>query len=212
MGGDLSRPLPKPRGGKTGLSAPALSDDFSSDRMGVQWAFHGEADGSGRAVRETGGLRLQGQGASPADSAPLVCVVGDPNYEVEIALELTGDAEAGLLLFYNPKAFVGVGFTPATLKTFQFSEELPWMRAAHDTRRIRFKVSNLDNIVTWFHSYDDGATWIRNEMRMEVSGLHHNVFGGFLSLRIGLYVAGPGQAVLRDFKYRAMPSLQQLTA
>lgn len=203
MGGDLSRPLPKPRGGRAGPSAPALSDDFSADRMGVQWAFHGQADGSRRAAYEAGGLRVQGQGASPADSPPLVCVVGDPVYEAEITIDLEGEAEAGLLLFYNPKAFVGVGFTSTTLKTFQFSEELIWMRASQQSRRVRFKVSNADNIVTWFHSYDDGATWVRNEMRMEVSGLHHNVFGGFLSLRIGLYVAGAGQAVLRDFRYRA---------
>jgi len=202
-GGDLSRPMAKPRGGRAGPSAPALRDDFATNRMGVQWAFHGEANADGRATYGADGLQLRGEGTSPADSPPLVCIVGDPVYEAEIALELEGDAEAGLLLFYNPKAFVGVGFTPTTLKTFQFSEELTWMRATHDTRRIRFRVSNVDNIVTWFHSLDDGATWVRNEMRMEVSGLHHNVFGGFLSLRIGLYVAGSGQAVLRDFRYRA---------
>ncbi|MND22577.1 Beta-xylosidase [compost metagenome] len=204
MGGDLSRPLPKPRGGRAGPAAPALSDDFSTNRMGVQWAFHAEAaDVGDRAAYGPDGLCLQGQGASPADSSPLVCIVGDPVYEAELSIELRGDAEAGLLLFYNHKAFVGVGFTPRTLKTFQFSEELQWMRAPHEARRIRFKVSNVDNVVTWFHSYDDGATWIRNEMRMEVSGLHHNVFGGFLSLRVGAYVAGTGEAILRDFRYRA---------
>ena len=205
MGGDLSRPLPKPGRGRAGPSAPALSDDFSADRMGRQWAFHAEDAGAGeRASYAPDGLHLQGQGTSPADSSPLVCIVGDPFYEAEITLELTGEAEAGLLLFYNHKAFVGVGFTPTVLKTFQFSEELTWMRAAHEARRMRFKVSNADNIVTWFHSHDDGATWTRNEMRMDVSGLHHNVFGGFLSLRIGVYVAGAGEAILRDFRYRAL--------
>lgn len=203
LGGDLSRPLPKPRGGREGPSAPALSDDFSSPRMGVQWALHGDTTDAGRVTYVGDGLRLAATGASPADSAPLVCGVGDTSYEAEIDLELIGEVEAGLLLFYDPKAFVGVGFTPTTRKTFQFSEELTWMRAPHDTRRIRFKVLNVDNIVTWFHSHDDGATWIRNEMRMEVSGLHHNVFGGFLSLRIGVYSAGVGHAVLRDFTYRA---------
>jgi len=205
MGGDLSRPLPKPRGGRSSNSTPALSDDFLADRMGLQWAFHAEDAGAGnRASYVPDGLHVQAQGTSPADSPPLVCIVGDPFYEAEITLELTGEAEAGLLLFYNHKAFVGVGFTPTVLKTFQFSEELTWMRAAHEARRMRFKVSNADNVVTWFHSHDDGATWTRNEMRMEVSGLHHNVFGGFLSLRVGVYVAGAGEAILRDFRYRAL--------
>ena len=216
MGGDLSRPLRKPRGGRVSLAAPALSDDFSTDRMGVQWAFHAAtADAGDRAAYEADGLCLQGQGASPADSPPLVCIVGDPVYEAELSIELRGDAEAGLLLFYNHKAFVGVGFTPETLKTFQFSEELQWMRTPHEARRIRFKIANVDNVVTWFHSYDEGATWTRNEMRMEVSGLHHNVFGGFLSLRVGAYVAGAGEAILRDFRYRAgaeQPSMSSLSA
>jgi xylan 1,4-beta-xylosidase len=41
---------------------------------------------------------------------------------------------------------------------------------------------------------------------MEVSGLHHNVFGGFLSLRLGIYAAGNGEVRLRDFRYSAIKS------
>lgn len=39
---------------------------------------------------------------------------------------------------------------------------------------------------------------------MEASGLHHNAFAGFLSLRIGLYAAGTGAVRLGDFSYRAI--------
>lgn len=206
LGGDLSRPLPKPKGGKVGPSAPALSDDFSKDRFGVQWSFHDPApDEATRAAFEPGALRLAGRGTSPADSAPLTCLVGDRSYEAEISLELTGDAEAGILLFYNHKAFVGLGFTPTALKIFEYSEELPWARIAHDTRKIRLRISNVENVVTYHYSYDDGRTWTRHGTRMEVSGLHHNVFGGFLALCVGLYAAGTGAARLRDFRYRANP-------
>jgi xylan 1,4-beta-xylosidase len=206
LGGDLSKPLPKPRGGKAGPSAPGLSDDFSQDRFGVQWSFHDpKPEEAGRAVLDQGSLRLKGRGTSPADSSPLTCLVGDRSYEAEIGLELTGEAEAGILLFYNHKAFVGLGFTPTALKIFEYSEELPWARTTHDARKLRLRVSNIENIITFHYSYDDGRTWIRHGTRMEVSGLHHNVFGGFLSLRIGLYVAGTGEARLRDFRYRANP-------
>jgi len=37
-----------------------------------------------------------------------------------------------------------------------------------------------------------------------VSGIHHNVFGGFLSLKVGVYAAGSGTVRLRDFRYRAL--------
>jgi xylan 1,4-beta-xylosidase len=208
LGGDLSKPLPKPRGGKAGPSAPGLSDDFSQDRFGVQWSFHDpKPEEAGRAFLDQGSLRLKGRGTSPADSSPLTCLVGDRSYEAEIGLELTGEAEAGILLFYNHKAFVGLGFTPTALKIFEYSEELPWARTTHDARKLRLRVSNIENIITFHYSYDDGRTWIRHGTRMEVSGLHHNVFGGFLSLRIGLYVAGTGEARLRDFRYRANPPL-----
>ena len=39
---------------------------------------------------------------------------------------------------------------------------------------------------------------------MEVSGLHHNVFGGFVSLRVALFSAGAGEVRLRRFTYRGL--------
>ncbi|EJL32230.1 beta-xylosidase [Caulobacter sp. AP07] len=209
LGGDLSKPLPKPKGGRAGPSGLALSDDFTVDRMGVQWAFHDPAaDEASRAGYEPKGLRIKGRGASPADSAPLTCTVGDRAYEVEITIELRGEAEGGLLLFYNHKAFVGLGFTPSSLKTFEYSEELAWARKPHDARVMRLRIGNDDNVVTYHYSYDEGRTWQRHGTRMEVSGFHHNVFGGFLSLKVGVYGAGPGDVLLRDFTYRALtPSL-----
>jgi xylan 1,4-beta-xylosidase len=96
-------------------------------------------------------------------------------------------------LFYNYKAFVGVGFTPEKLKIYEYSEELPWAAVPHQARSLRLRVTNDENVVTWHYSHDEGRTWQRHGTRMEVSGVHHNVFGGFLSLRLGLYVAGDGE-------------------
>ena len=107
-GGDLSKPLTKPKGGVAVPSGSALSDDFSRDRLGVQWSFHElAADGRQRADYGDGGLWISGQGSSPTNSAPLTCSVGDRAYAAEVSIDLEGAAEGGLLLFYNPKAFVG---------------------------------------------------------------------------------------------------------
>jgi hypothetical protein len=35
-----------------------------------------------------------------------------------------------------------------------------------------------------------------------VSGYHHNVRGGFMALKPGLFVSGTGEARFRDFRYR----------
>lgn len=205
LGGDLSKPLAKPKGGKAGLAGQALSDDFKRDRFGVQWAFHDPAADEMQRVRYTAqGLAIASRGASPMDSRPLTCGVGDRNYEVELSMELTGNAEGGLLLFYNHKAFVGLGFTPELVKTFEYAEEQAWMRAKVATRTVRVRMTNDDHIVTFRYSHDDGRTWVLHGLRMEVSGIHHNVFGGFLSLKVGIYSAGSGSVLLREFKYRAL--------
>ncbi len=205
MGGDLSRPLPMPKGGKGGPAGQALSDDFKRDRFGVQWAFHDPAPDEMRRARYTDkGLRIAGRGASPADSRPLTCGVGDRAYEVEVTLALEGAAEAGLLLFYSRKAFVGIGFTRDEVKTFQYAEEQGWARAKRETSSVRVRMTNDEHVVTWRYSHDGGKTWTLHGTRMEVSGIHHNVFGGFLSLKVGIYCAGNGAVTLGDFRYRAL--------
>ena len=206
LGGDLSKPLPKPRGGRTSPGGMALTGTFATSRLGLPWSFYDATPAEmQRATDEAGGgLRLAAQGQSPADSTPLVCTVGDRAYEAELDIELTGHAEGGLLLFYNPKAFVGIGFTPDTIKTFEYAQEHPWIRQAMATSRVRIRLTSDHNVVTWHYSHDDGRTWTLHPLRMEVSGIHHNVFGGFLALKIGIYSANEGSIVLRDFRYRAL--------
>jgi len=204
LGGDLSKPLRKPSGGISGAALPALSDDFAKNRFGVQWSFHAPGKHEReRAVYEPGALALAARGTGPADSSPMTCLVGDRRYAAEITLDLVDDVEAGILLFYNHKAFVGLGVTPTQLKAYEYSQELEWARIPHAARSVRLRLTNDENVITYYYSYDEGRTWQRHGTRMEVSGLHHNVFGGFLSLRLGLYCAGAGSARLTDFRYHA---------
>ena len=205
-GGDLSRPLAKPGGGKASVSGYALSGGFSAERLGVQWCFHQPGPKEmQRAVFKDGTLRLAAAGASPTDSSPLTCIVGERAYQAEVTLELEGEgAEGGILLFYNHKAYVGLGFTADTVKTYQYSEELPWARNPRVTRKVRVRLTNDSNIITYEYSHDGGRSWTLHGTRMEVSGIHHNVFGGFLSLRVGLYSTGAGAVKFSDFSYRAI--------
>jgi xylan 1,4-beta-xylosidase len=209
LGGDLSKPLPKPKDGRGGLSGFALSDDFKRNKFGVQWSFHDPApDEMHRVNYETRGLHIAGRGNSPSDSSPLTCAVTDRAYEAEVTIDLTGEAEGGLLLFYNHKAYVGLGFTPEEVKTYQYAEEQSWQRAAVKTSSVRIRITNDNHIVTYRYSHDGGKTWVLHGHRMEVSGIHHNVFGGFLSLKIGIYSAGKGGIYLKDFTYRAITGPQ----
>lgn len=204
-GGDLSYPLPKPKGGKSGPAGQALSDDFSKNKFGIQWSFHAPAvDEMKRVKYESNGLLFSGRGTSPADSSPIVCVVGERGYEVELTIELNKDVEAGLLLYYNDKAFVGLGFTTEHVKMYQSATEQSWFRQAVASAKVRVRLTNDQNVVTYHYSFDSGKTWLLHGHRMEVSGIHHNVFGGFLCLKVGMFCTGKGVVRLSNFTFRAL--------
>lgn len=206
LGGDLSQPINKPANIARVKSGFALSDDFSQNRIGIQWSFYNPGPHEmSRISYKRKALELTGNGDSPANSAPITCNVGDRGYQVDVNIELLDEnSEGGLLLFYNHKAFVGLGFASEFIKTFQYAEEHPWARQQIKTQKVRARLINDNNVITWKYSYDEGKTWRLHPTRMEVSGIHHNVFGGFLSLKVGLYSVGKGKIRLSDFRYRAL--------
>lgn len=207
-GGDLSLPLPTPlkkSPTKKSNVGMALSDDFSTNKLGIQWCFHNpKPDEMSRVKYGKKYLELAGAGNSPIDSSPLTCGVVDRAYQVEVDLTLSGDAEAGLLLFYNHKAFVGVGFTAEKIKTYQYAEEQTWASVPIKASSLRIKLINDNHVITYQYSQDQGKTWKLHPTRMEVSGMHHNVFGGFLSLKVGIYSVGKGKVQLSNFRYKAI--------
>ncbi|UTF60632.1 family 43 glycosylhydrolase [Gilvimarinus sp. DA14] len=206
LGGDLSQPLPAPQKPANYNSGTfALSDDFSENKLGIQWSFDSpKVAAEQRARYGDKRLLLTADGNGPADTSPLTCFPADHAYQVEVNLDIEDDAEAGILLFYNHKAYVGLGFTKDVVKNYQYAEEHPWAAVQIPSRSVRVRLINDKHVVTYQYSHDGGKSWRTHPTRMEVSGIHHNVFGGFLSLRVALYCSGEGQVALSDFTYRAL--------
>lgn len=201
-GGDLSGPLPKPRGGRFGPHGLALSDDFSVSRLGVQWSFADPGPDELGRVAFGDGLTLQARGTAPKDSPPLTFVAGDQAYEIEVDVEIPAGGSAGVLLFYDKQLYCGLSFNEKTFVTHQFGLERGRPANPHG-RRMRLRMRNDRHIVT-FHTSPDGRTWTKYDRQMEVSGYHHNVRGGFMALRPGLFAAGQGAARFRNLVYRAL--------
>lgn len=204
-GGDLSRPLAAPKGGrKVGPHGQALSDDFRDLAIGSKWNFFKPAaDERTRARVENGALVLAARGAAPSSSSPLLLIAGDQAYQFECDIEIAPGGTAGLILFYDEKLYCGLGFDEKRFVTHQYGIERGRPANPHG-RRMRMRVTNNRHIVSFHTSSDDGRTWTRFDRGMEVSGYHHNVRGGFLMLRPGLYSAGQGEAKFRDFRFRAL--------
>ena len=202
---DPAYPIPKPVPASAGEHGLAYSDDFSTNKMGVQWSFYaGDASDKERYRYEDRALVLKAKGKAPSDSSPLWFVTGDHAYEVEVEIDADPDATAGLLLFYNRKLYVGLGFSAKNLIMHSYGIERPGAKPAHLGNRVHLRLRNDRQIVTIHYSVD-GEKWERFDRGMEVSGYHHNVGYDFLSLRPALYAAGAGEVRFRNFKYRALP-------
>ncbi len=203
-GGDLSAPLALPGGGSVVPHGLALSDDFSSDKFGTQWGFYDPAPNEMERVRyEDGALVVRGKGSTPSDASPLTFICGDLAYQVEVGCELVGDAEAGLLLFYNRRLYCGLSYTPDGFVMHRYGLQRRAGAPQGLGRTLHLRITNDHNIVTIHHS-PDGENWAKFYVQMEVSGYHHNVAYDFLSLRPGLFAAGDGEVRFRNLVYRAL--------
>lgn len=204
LGGDLSRPMPKPKAAVTEPYGLALSGDFAPAMLGAHLAFYAPEPGYlDRARFADGGLALKGQGTGPADSSPLTLVAGDRSYEITIDLELRDASHGGLLLFYDDKLFCGVGAEADRLHAYKGGAEQGYPPPGPaEGRRVSLRVVNDENVASFFIRRPGGA-W-RKVVSYEVSGYNHNMADGFISLRPALFAAGGGEVVFRALTYRAL--------
>ncbi|MFC4296353.1 family 43 glycosylhydrolase [Novosphingobium tardum] len=203
-GGDLAAPLGKPRGGTAVPHGIALSDDFATLDLGRKWSFFRPASNEATRARVAQNtLHLAGKGLAPSSGSPLLLIAGDTSYQFECDIELAPGGTAGMVLFYDDKLYCGLGFDAARFVTHQYGMERGRPVNPHGAR-MRMRVTNRRHIVSFHTSADGGRTWRRFDRGMEVSGYHHNVRGGFLMLRPGLYAAGPREAKFRDFRFTAL--------
>ena len=70
-------------------------------------------------------------------------------------------------------------------------------------RHVWFRLRNDRHVVSFWYS-PDGRNWTKADKSCETSGYHHNMAGEFLSLRPGIYAAGYGEVVFRNFKYKTL--------
>lgn len=210
-GFDVGEPIPKPKpkGGKASKHGSPLSDDFSSNKFGLQWSFYRGDQSENQRLhygRDAQGpyLELSPKGTSPSNSSPMTFVQGNQAYQFEVDLELEEGAVAGAMVFYNDKLYAGVGIAPKGFWLHRYGMDQRYS-ARPDGNKFRLRVTNNRHILTIHYSTDQGKTWRKYDTQMEVSGFHHNVAYGFMSLRPALYAAGIGKVKFRNFVYRALP-------
>ena len=191
--------IPMPVGGAVQQPFADPSDDFTTSELGLQWGFWREFDPT-RFKTGNGALELEARGKSLADTPVLATPVGGHSYTVEIDVEVDPGCTAGLMLFYNPEHSTGIQisseggiFTRATTGSVHSRQE---KGATHATLRVVNDRQEVD-----FYYRLPGKPWVRTEDSVEISGMHHNVLGGFLDVRPAIYASGSGKATFRGFRY-----------
>jgi beta-xylosidase len=189
-------PMPIPDASQHPFLDP--SDDFTSRELGLQWAFWHEYDAA-RFTTGNGALTLQARGQSLADSPALTTPVGGHSYTVEIDLQAESGCESGLMLFYDPQHSTGVSLAPEGIGVRLANGYVPNRRekgAARATLRIVNDRQEID-----FYYRLPGQSWRKTPESAEISGMQHNVLGGFLDVRPAVYACGSGKATFRNFRY-----------
>jgi xylan 1,4-beta-xylosidase len=169
----------------------AISDDFSGKQLGMHWQFW-DAYEPERVTLANASLTLKGKGKAAGESSPLCVMARQSRYEVTVDVEIDGNTQAGLLLFYNAKQYVGVAIDGKNVLAGERGE-LRVLREPAE-RRMRLKIVNDFNDVTFFVNGKKVYNGIY------VGGYSTHTFGGFLALRPAIYCSGEGRAIFRAFK------------
>jgi len=192
-----SKPIKKPdlAPSKTNFN---LNDNFAGNKLKSQWQFFEELD-TNRFKLVNNSLSIKAKGNTIGNSSPLLCIPEDHSYTVDVEVLIEGKATAGLALFYNSAASSGI-----LANNEDIVADLRGWRAPAEknvvNNHVFLRLKNVENTVDLYYS-KDGAKWNKIENSFEVSGMHHNVLSGFLSLRIGLCSIGEGKVTFRNFKY-----------
>ena len=200
VGVHSSDTIKAPTGVKSNHST-SLSDDFNGNGLSLQWQFFKHYDPS-RILISDGKLAFRAVGNSFNESSPLLVNSSDQKYEVSVEYTLEDETVAGLCLFYNERANVRIEVSKDQFTVFNQQKA----KAITDNQAGNhgyLRILNDANEASFYISAD-GKEWTKAERSIETSGLNHNVFGEFLSLRAGIYAFGNGNVWFDNFEYERL--------
>lgn len=201
---------PLPENDKIKRNKMLLSDDFSQQKLGLQWTFWKEYAPQALSFGKNK-LTIKAKGKTPFDGRLLLTTAEDKNYETQVDIETGNGNIAGLLLYYSDKGYAGVTSDGKTFTIYK-NKETSWSLPNKLGKKFIARIHNRGNNVVITVS-KDGKNWTTLADNLEVGNLNHNNYGGFYALRIGLLSAGKGNATFRRFTYHdAVPQEKDMSA
>ena len=103
------------------------------------------------------------------------------------------------MLFYNPEHATGISVSPEGIGVRLANDSTHSHQEKGATRATLRIVNDRQEVDFYFRI--PGKPWQRTQESAEISGMDHNVLGGFLDVRPAVYACGSGKATLRNFRY-----------
>ena len=197
---NLENSIQKPMLPETASSYPT-SDQFEGNKLQAFWKFYGEFDTTHFELNNQT-LTIKGKGNSVAHCSPLLYTPSSHSYSVQVEIETDQNTIGGLVLYYSPKIFSGI-LGRSQKHSCQFTRLAVHYRKICNRKSCIFEIRNRNSIVDFFYS-KNGIDWNKIENSTDVSGYHHNVLSGFMSLRIGLVSLGEGTVRFKNFQYQPL--------
>jgi len=198
-GCDPAKPIAKPDGENVG-SVFSKCGNFQQQFDNYKWQFfEGKAE-SRYSVHEDA-LRIKGKGTTPDNCNPLLFTPYHEAYEATVAVEITGETEAGIMLFYNRNYYRGIGCSENGINLYDRGQKYAKGKSVKSI--MYFKLINDLNTLGLFYSLD-GKQWKKVGGGQDVSGHTTNRYGAFRSLKIGLFAFGKGDVSFLNFRYREL--------
>ena len=117
-------------------------------------------------------------------------------------MEPGGDVEAGLVAYYNNKSFAGIGMKGGAV--FGYAKGISPFGPSIKAPAVKYLKIRMVDFDLQFFSSEDGKSWKPCPNSLDVSGYHHNMLGGFSSLKIGILIRGRGTVTIDDFTYKSL--------
>ena len=175
-----------------------LERDLGAFRIGYDWKAYMDYEPQRYQIADRS-ITMLGKGDNPASSSPLMFVAGAHRYELSVKVVRTGNAVAGITLYYNKDNYAGIGFDDKLRYRFRRAQKSR-SGSCRGNEPLWLKVCMMDNVLTAYTSYD-GKKWNKETSSIELSGYNHNTLGDYQSVLPGLFVYGEGKATFSDLHY-----------
>lgn len=178
----------------------SLSDSFEKGLHRL-WLMYNAHD-YGKLTAQNGILTMKAcQAPTPGHSHPISITPGDHCYSVETTLYKPEEGcEAGVILFYDESYYGALGWKGDKLLLYRLGKVL--MRFDVKTEKLKIKMRNDRHYVAFYIAEDDQPYRKLNYVQ-NVEPMCAAAYGGFASLRAGLYAVGEGEAKFGPFIYQS---------